>query len=105
MTTTRRIVAVVSMAVTLAVGVGSAWAGEFNVTKQGSEVLVPSHVQRVATSAPSTQPTIVHVTTAGGFNWGDAAIGAAAGIAIVILIVGGGLVLTQRGTGGHLRHA
>ena len=105
MTTTRRIVAVVSMAVTLAVGTGSAWAGEFNVTKQGSEVRVPSHVQPVSTSAQSTQPTIVRVTTAAGFNWGDAAIGAAAGVAIAILIVGGGLVLTQRGTGGHLRHA
>ncbi len=50
--------------------------------------------------------TIVRVTaSSGGFNWGDAGIGAAGGIAIVALLVGAGLTLTQHRQGGGIRHA
>jgi len=42
-------------------------------------------------------PATVHVTThSNPFDWGDAAIGAAGGIVISLLIVGGALVVTQR---------
>jgi hypothetical protein len=105
MITIRRIIAAVSAAILLAAGAGPAWAGEFNVDKQGSIVRVPSHVSPLASPVQSAPPTIVHIATAGGFNWGDAAIGAAAGVAIAFLLVGGGLVLTQRGPGGHVGHA
>ena len=36
----------------------------------------------------SPAPTIVHVSTPSGFDWGDAAIGAAAGLAISLIAVG-----------------
>jgi hypothetical protein len=40
---------------------------------------------------------IVHITVpASGFDWGDAGIGAAGGVAIAALGVGGALVITQR---------
>ena len=49
--------------------------------------------------APFTAPTtpIVHITTPNsGFDWTDAGIGAAGGLAITMLGVGGALVLSQR---------
>ena len=103
----RRIFAAVSVAAVLAAGAGPAWAGEFNENGHGSYVEIPpTSAQTYVSSGSSGQPTIVHVTTvSGGFNWGDAAIGAAAAIAIAILVVGGYLVLTQHRPGGHVRHA
>jgi hypothetical protein len=42
-------------------------------------------------------PAVVHVTThSNPFDWGDAAIGAAGGLVISLLIVGGAVVVTQR---------
>jgi hypothetical protein len=38
---------------------------------------------------PSSQPD-------SGFNWGDAAIGAAAGLALTLLVVGGGIAVSRR---------
>ncbi len=55
------------------------------------------------TTQPFTTQTtpIVRVSVpASGFDWGDAGIGAAAGLAITMLGVGGALVVSQRG----LRH-
>jgi hypothetical protein len=52
----------------------------------------------------ASQPTpIVRVITtpSSGFDWGDAGIGAAGGLAIAMLGVGGTLVLSQR----RARHA
>lgn len=56
----------------------------------------------VATAATATAPTtIVHLTAGGsGFDWGDAGIGAAGGIALSMVGVGGALALSQhRGRG------
>jgi hypothetical protein len=52
----------------------------------------------VATTTPSPQPAvqIVRVTAPGGFDWGDAGIGAAGGLGLSMLAIGGGLVITQR---------
>ena len=47
-----------------------------------------------ATSPPATQ--IVRVTTPSGFDWGDAGIGAAGGLALSILGLGAALTITQR---------
>ena len=49
----------------------------------------------------TTQTTpIVRVTVpASGFDWGDAGIGAAGGLAITMLGVGGALVVSQRRNG------
>ena len=107
MTTTRRIVTVVCTVIALtATTAGSALAGQFNVNRNGSYVQVPpASTQPALGSAGAVAPTIVRVTPASGFNWGDAGIGAAAGLAIAVLIAGSGVALTQRRTDGRMRHA
>ena len=45
---------------------------------------------------PGPAPTIVHVTTPSGFDWGDAGIGAAAGLAIALVAVGCTLAASRR---------
>jgi hypothetical protein len=47
---------------------------------------------RAQTSVAATSPS-------DGFDWGDAGIGAAAGLALAVLGVGGGLALIQRRSG------
>jgi hypothetical protein len=51
-----------------------------------------------ASTTPSPQPAvqIVRVAAPGGFDWGDAGIGAAGGFGLSMLAIGGGLVVTQR---------
>jgi hypothetical protein len=45
------------------------------------------------------QSQIVHITTpASGFDWGDAGIGAAGGVALAMLGLGGGLVISNHRT-------
>ena len=39
---------------------------------------------------------IVQVSGRGGFDWGDAGIGAAAGAGITLLVLGGALAVSQR---------
>jgi hypothetical protein len=102
MTTIRRIVAVATAVLTL-VAAGTASAGQFNLNGNGSYVQVPpANAQAIRGSAETApSPTIVRLTTGGGFNWGDAGIGAAAGVALATLVLGGGLLtVSQRRTGG-----
>jgi hypothetical protein len=114
MTTKRRIIAGISVAAALAAGAGPASAGQFNVNNKGGYVQVPPksavaiEQQRDTTGAPA----VVRVTAAGGgLDWGDAAIGAGAGVAISALLLGGGLAVAERRSGGirrsdgHIRHA
>ncbi len=107
MTINRRIIAALSAAIVFAAGAGPAWAGEFNLNGSGSYVQVPP-TTRVALEQSRHQgvsPTIVHVTAgSGGFDWGDAGIGAGAGIAISVLVLGG-LTVSGRDTGRHIHHA
>jgi hypothetical protein len=104
MSTTRRIIASVSVAAMLAAVAGSASAGEFNVNKHGSYVQVPPTT--IEATRDALAPTIVHVSAStSGFDWADAGIGAGAGVAISALIAGGGLALSQRRDGSHIRHA
>ena len=51
-----------------------------------------------ATTTPSPQPAVqvVRVPAPGGFDWGDASIGAAGGFGLSMLAIGGGLVIAQR---------
>jgi hypothetical protein len=51
-----------------------------------------------ATTTQSSQPAVqvVRVSAPGGFDWGDASIGAAGGFGLSMLAIGGGLVITQR---------
>ena len=47
--------------------------------------------------APPTQPAVQIVSTPAhsGFDWGDAGIGAAGGVGLVVLLTGGGLALAR----------
>jgi hypothetical protein len=75
---------------------------------QTSPVVSPNPDQRVlptgqhqlvpTTSPPSpVSPTIVRVVApSGGFDWGDAGIGAAGGFALSMIVAGGALVASQR---------
>lgn len=49
------------------------------------------------TQAPVTTTPVVHVSTPGSsFDWGDAAIGAGAGIGLSVLAIGGAFALQRR---------
>lgn len=52
----------------------------------------------VAPTTPSARPAVqvVRVSAPGGFEWGDAGIGAAGGFGLSMLAMGGGLVVAQR---------
>lgn len=102
MTSSRRILSGIAATTVLAAGAGPASAGQFNLNSSGGYVQVPPVQTHVG--SPSVQPTVVRITTGGGFDWGDAGIGAGAGVAISALILGGGLIASQRRTG-HIRHA
>ena len=51
-----------------------------------------------AGTTPSPQPAvqIVRVSAPGGFDWGDAGIGAAGAFGLSMLAIGGGLVIAAR---------
>ena len=52
---------------------------------------------RDSTSRPASAPQVVQVQTPqSGFDWGDAGIGAAGGVALAMLGLGGALVITHR---------
>lgn len=53
---------------------------------------------RPARSTPSPRPAvqIVRVSAPGGFDWGDASIGAAGALGLSTLALGGGLVIAAR---------
>ena len=55
---------------------------------------------RPARTTPSPQPApqIVRVSTPGGFDWGDASIGAAGALGLSMVALGGGLVIAARRT-------
>ena len=46
----------------------------------------------------STQPVVRVLTPSNGFDWGDAGIGAAGGLALSIIGLGGALAVSQRRT-------
>jgi hypothetical protein len=53
----------------------------------------------VGTGTVNVPPVVVHVSSpSGGFDWGDAGIGAAGGIALAMLGLGGALAASQRRT-------
>jgi hypothetical protein len=77
-----------TLAVTLALG-----AIAPAVASAGHE-LNPTATPTPTPSEPTVQ--VVQVPTPGGFDWGDASIGAAGGFGLSMLAIGGGLVITQR---------
>jgi hypothetical protein len=56
-------------------------------------------------AAPAAAQAVVRIQApGGGFDWGDAAIGAAGGLALALLAVGGVLLLTDQRTLGTANH-
>jgi hypothetical protein len=89
MTTTRRVMAGLALVVLLATSAAPASARFLDLNANGSYVQVPPpNGQAVAPAA-----TIVKVDN--GFAWGDAAIGAAAGVALTLVCLGGVLAVSQ----------
>lgn len=90
MTTTRRtIITGLILALALASTAAPASAKFFELGANGSYVQVPPP-NELAVAAP---PTIVKVDN--GFDWVDAGIGAAAGIALTLVCLGGVFLVSQ----------
>jgi hypothetical protein len=97
MTTRHRIAAAVFVSLGLAMSATPALAWESNLTPNGSEVPASRPSVTSQTGLPATPPTVVRVVAGnGGFDWGDAGIGAGGGFALSMIVVGGALVATQR---------
>lgn len=97
MTTPRRITTAVVVSLGFLMGATPALAYQANLTPNGSLVPAgsPSVTSQPTVSTPST-PTVVRVTAPSGFDWGDAGIGAAGGLALTMIGVGGALAASQR---------
>ena len=53
---------------------------------------------RPTTTSPQPAVQIVRVSTPGGFDWGDASIGAAGALGLSMVALGGGLMIAARRT-------
>ena len=62
-------------------------------TRQDKQVVPSSSSQTPVNATPTSPPT---ATASDGFDWADAGIGAAGGLAISIVGIGGALALSQR---------
>jgi hypothetical protein len=103
MTTTHRISTGVLLALALATTAAPASAGTFDLNANGSSVPSGSPSMRTQATTPShslnTPPPVVRITAPNsGFDWGDAGIGAAGGIALTMIGLGGALAVSQHRT-------
>ena len=99
MTTHHRITSALA-ATMLALSIGGAQAAS---ASSGHGLLTPVPAARTAPAAPSSsggrQPTIVRVSPGnGGFDWGDAGIGAAGGFALSMIGLGAAMTFSQQRT-------
>lgn len=60
----------------------------------GATVLPPPDPP-VSLSLTGPPVKVIRASAHGGFNWGDAGIGAAGGVGLLVLALGGGLVTAQ----------
>ena len=98
MTTGHRISIGIALALALALGTGAAPASArpFDLNANGSYVPAGTTSTQTSTQTAEPPPSIVRVTAPNnGFDWGDAGIGAAGGIALSIMGVGGALAVSQ----------
>ena len=117
MTTTHRITTGIVAAVALATSAAPASARPVDLNTNGSYVptgaasmqghrqsagvscgdVCSGHGYSATSTLPTAPLTIVRVTPRdSGFDWGDAGIGAAGGLALAMLGVGGGLVISRQ---------
>ena len=94
MTTHHRITTSAVVAFALAVSATPAVAKEFDITANGS--YVPAGSPALSQTSAASTPTIVRISSlAGGFDWGDAGIGAA-GLVLSVIGIGGAFAVSQR---------
>jgi hypothetical protein len=97
MTTIHRISAVLALTLALAVLAAPAFARTFDLTANGS--YVPSGAATTQGTKPSHSVSppavIVRVAAPSGFDWGDAGIGAAGGLALAMVGLGGTVAVSQ----------
>ncbi len=105
MTTTHRITTAIALALALGASAAPASAWPTNINANGSEVpAMPTSTQPAAqpngpSRTVSTSPAIVRVGASnGGFDWGDAGIGAAGGLALSMIGLGGALAVSKNRT-------
>jgi hypothetical protein len=111
MSPSKRLIRVTGFAVAFILSVGVAppvASAELVTPRQTSSVerarvpALPLGVQRTASGANPAAPSAVSITPAGvgiassGFDWGDAGIGAGAGLVVSMIVVGGVLARTSR---------
>jgi guanyl-specific ribonuclease Sa len=102
MTTQHRITSTlaVTFALTLATGTPAASASSAQLRRSSA----PHHPraaysrQDKAVLPPNNQAVVRVQAPGGGFDWGDAGIGAAGGFALSMIGIGGALVVSQRRT-------
>ncbi len=103
MITTHRIAATVVVALALGTGAGAASARSIDLNPNGSEV--PAGSARVQASTRATRPVSpaehpgddrARHRRNTGFDWADAGIGAAGGLAVSMVGLGGALTVSQR---------
>jgi hypothetical protein len=97
MTTTHRITTGLALALALGASAAPAAARQFDLNANGSYVPAGSvSMQASQPSRPVSSPTIVRVSAPNsGFDWGDAGIGAAGGVALSMIGLGGALAVSQ----------
>ena len=98
MTTRHRIIPAAAVALALAAGAAPA-AARYEYLGAAQSPGVRAGTQPLSqVNDPSAPPATVVTVTPGnsGFDWGDAGIGAAGGLALSLVALGGGLALSQR---------
>ena len=106
MTTIHRVSATVALTLALAVLAAPASAGTFDLNANGSYVASgAATTQATKPSHPvSPAPVIVRVAAPGGFDWADAGIGAAGGLALAIVGVGAAIADVPKPCAPHPPH-
>jgi hypothetical protein len=100
MTTIHRISIGLALTLALAVIAAPAFARTFELNANGSYVPSGSASVRATQPSHSARPPAVIVRVAGpsGFDWGDAGIGAAGGLALAMVGLGGWVAVSQSRT-------
>lgn len=97
MTTRHRITTAICVSLGFAISASPALAWPSDLTANGSLVPAGSPSVTGPATVPATPPTIVRVNASnGGFDWGDAGIGAGGGFALAMIGLGGALLASQR---------
>lgn len=97
MTTRHRITTAVCVSLGFAMSATPALAFQSDLTANGSQVPAGSPSVTGQPASTATPPTLVRVSASnGGFDWGDAGIGAGGAIALSIIALGGTVAASQR---------